>query len=141
MSINHADVSGENNPMYGKLHSKDTKLKISKTKIERGSSAGENHPMYGVHRYGEDSPHWRGGKKLSCARAHHKRRNNFGFIPLNSPEIDGWVAHHLDYNYVIFIPIELHRSIYHSVTKNINMDIINDRVYEWFVNYYLMEKK
>lgn len=39
ISKNHADVSGENNPMYG-----DHRF------------AGENNPMYGVHRYGVDSP-------------------------------------------------------------------------------------
>ena len=31
MSKNHADVSGENNPMYGKTHSKEAKEKIAKT--------------------------------------------------------------------------------------------------------------
>ena len=45
MKINHADVSGENNPMYGI------------------SMAGEKNPMYG--KYGENNPNSKGNKKLS----------------------------------------------------------------------------
>jgi len=33
----HADVSGENNPMYGKHHTKETREKISNTKAEKGN--------------------------------------------------------------------------------------------------------
>ena len=60
-----------------------------------------------------------------------------GHIHLNSREVDGWVGHHIDYNYVIFIPEELHKSVSgHSVIRNRKMDIINDKVYDWFVEYY-----
>ena len=44
MSINHADVSGENNPMYHKNHSFETKIKMSEN---RPSYVGENNPNYG----------------------------------------------------------------------------------------------
>ena len=54
ISENHADVSGENNPFYGKSHSEETKEKIRiKNKV---NFAKENNPMYGVHRYGESAP-------------------------------------------------------------------------------------
>lgn len=89
---------------------------------------------------GKKSSKWNGGKKLSTARQNYKRRHLFGYIFLNNLDQDDWVGHHIDYNYVIFIPEELHKSIYHSVTKNINMDIINDRTYDWFVKYYLVGK-
>lgn len=78
---------------------------------------------------------WKGGPKLSDAR-HTASRKQFGFIPLNDCDVDGWVGHHIDWNYVIYIPEELHKSVYHSVSKNINMDIINDKVYDWFTEYY-----
>ena len=107
----------------GKSPSEKSRQKMSKS--HKGKYIGNEHP------------NWKGGYKLKVARAHAKRKNLFGFIPLNNPEIDGWVAHHLDYNYVIFMPEELHKSVYHSVIKDINMDIINDKVYEWFVEYYL----
>lgn len=60
MSLNHADFSGKNHPMYGvsrsgsdnpfygKTHTSETRRKISETRISRGVSSGENNPMYGV---------------------------------------------------------------------------------------------
>jgi len=55
MSLNHADVSGKNNPMYGKTLTKEHREKISKSLI--GLMAGENHPMYGTKRSGELAGH------------------------------------------------------------------------------------
>jgi len=107
MSLNRCGVK---HPRYGKRHTKETKEKISKS-------------------------HWKGGRKLSTARQTAVRKQ-FGFIPLNSCDQDGWVGHHIDFNYVIFIPEELHKSVWHSVIKNINMNLINDKVYEWFMEYY-----
>ena len=65
MSENHREQDGENNPMYGKHHSDETKRKISENNIwndkERCEEArkklsenhanvkGESHPMYGKH--------------------------------------------------------------------------------------------
>ncbi len=108
---------GKKNPFYGKHHSEESK------QLNR-----EKH-------LGEKSSVWKGGAQFWLIRSRSKRRN-FKFIPLNECDQDGWVGHHLDNEYVIFIPKELHRSVWHSVTKNINMNIINDKVYEWFVNYY-----
>ena len=42
MSQNHADVSGENNPMYGKHLSEEAKKKLSL------ANTGENSPHYGI---------------------------------------------------------------------------------------------
>lgn len=54
ISLNHADVSGENNSMYGKSHSIETKNLLSKRRKEWfsnpnniNSTKGENNPMYG----------------------------------------------------------------------------------------------
>lgn len=45
ISKNHADVSGKNNPMYGKKFSDETKIKMSeKSKLR---NKGQNNPMYG----------------------------------------------------------------------------------------------
>ena len=44
MSRNHADVSGENNPIYGKHRSQATRDKISKNHADM---SGANHPFYG----------------------------------------------------------------------------------------------
>lgn len=49
---NKISISGENNPFYGKHHSRETKKKIGK------AERGENNPMFGVHRFGKDNPHY-----------------------------------------------------------------------------------
>lgn len=55
MSLNHADVSGENNPMYGKEFSKEHREKISKSlKVKM---LGENNPMFGRKRTGQLAGH------------------------------------------------------------------------------------
>ena len=38
-------MSGENNPMYGKHHTEESKKKISENR--KGKYCGENHPNYG----------------------------------------------------------------------------------------------
>jgi len=68
--------------------------------------------------------------KLTIKRSNAKRKN-FGFIPLND-WFKNCEGHHLNYDDVIFIPKELHRSVYHSVTQNINMNEINNAVFEWY---------
>jgi hypothetical protein len=83
-----------------------------------------------------NSSWWKSPQGKEFNRKHNATRRERGFIPLNNYSVDGWVGHHIDYNYVIYIPEELHKSTYHSVTKNINMDVINDKVYEWFIDYY-----
>lgn len=45
ISENHADISGENNPFYGKCHSKETKNKISASR--KGKYGGIDNPNYG----------------------------------------------------------------------------------------------
>jgi len=57
-------------------------------------------------------------------KTYNKRSRNFDFIPLNE-YFEGAEAHHIDRVYIIYIPKELHKSIYHSVLKDINMDTIN----------------
>lgn len=64
MSRNHADFSGENNPIYGKHRSQETRDKISRNHADM---SGENHPFY--------------GKELS-----EEHRNN---ISENRPDMSG----------------------------------------------------
>lgn len=52
------------------------------------------------------------------------KRRQLGFIPLNC-FFDGAEAHHIDYEHVIFISMELHRSVSHDIWQNRNMDTIN----------------
>lgn len=47
MRDNHYDCSKDNNPFYGKHHSKETRDKISNAR--KGRFCGENSPLYGTH--------------------------------------------------------------------------------------------
>jgi len=101
--------------MKGHITSEETKRKISKT--EKGKLVPK----------GEKSCLWKGGIKESRRRNRRRnksKRRSFDFVPLNE-FFEGAVAHHLDKVYVVYIPEEVHRSITHSVLKNINMDVIN----------------
>jgi len=63
-------------------------------------------------------------------KSQSKRRRGLDFIPLNE-WFEGSDAHHIDKTYVIYIPKEVHQSIYHSVLKNINMDEINAMAFNY----------
>ena len=57
--------------------------------------------------------------KRQCAR-----RRILGYIPINKP-FNGCEGHHVDMEYVVYIPKEVHRSINHNVRTWHNMDAIN----------------
>jgi hypothetical protein len=59
------------------------------------------------------------------------RRRDLGFVPMNtfSP---GSEAHHLNQNDVIYIPHELHRSVYHNVLTGRGMAKINAKALVWY---------
>ena len=46
ISMNHANMSGENNPFYNKNHTEETRQKM---KDNHYDCSGENNPMYGKH--------------------------------------------------------------------------------------------
>ena len=58
------------------------------------------------------------------------RRRNFGFIPLND-SFPGAEGHHINLNYVIYIPKKLHRSVWHSITSGQGMKEINKKAFEF----------
>ena len=139
--IQQIDCFGENTSFYGKSHTKKTKSKMSQSK--QGIYDGDKNPMYGKHHsketkrkqsevlLGENSPLWKGGKKISRAKA---KRRQLGFIPHNIPH-ENFHGHHVDFNHVIFVPKELHMSISHSVTNDKNMNEINDVVCDWYLEF------
>lgn len=62
--------------------------------------------------------------KAVMAKRQAKRKRELGYNALNA-WFEGADGHHIGREYVIYIPKELHRSIKHSVLKNINMKSIN----------------
>lgn len=89
ISENHADVSGENNPMYGKHHSDETRkrMKVLNSHVasdelrkKRSENAtGENNPMYGKHHSDETkkkiSEALKGEKNPWYGKHHSEERN------------------------------------------------------------------
>lgn len=120
MRINHhmKGKFGDKNPFYGKQHSKETKLKMSENHWD---CSGKNNPQYGMigesstmfgkirpehseRMMGENNPLYIDGNSL--LRKLNKRRK-MGFIPLNK-RFKNSNAHHINNDYVIFIPKEMH---------------------------------
>jgi hypothetical protein len=67
--------------------------------------------------------------RVSSKKHQDKRRN------LESELINKWFVgsegHHIDKENVIYVPKELHRSVFHNNFTGRNMNIINNLVFEW----------
>ena len=66
---------------------------------------------------------WLGGRPVS-RRKHKAKRRALGFNPLNSPFL-GCEGHHINQADVIYVPKELHRSVYHDQFTGQGMAEIN----------------
>lgn len=114
--------------MRGRLFSEETKALMSVQK--KGKYLGKNNPNYG--KRGVDSSNYKGGKKLSCARRHAKRRG-LGCITLNT-SFEGDQAHHITHNYVVYIPTYIHKSVWHNLNTGQSMEAINTLALDFLVN-------
>jgi hypothetical protein len=84
---------------------------------------------------GKNSPKWKGGIKLCKARSNRKsyaKRKSFGFEFLNE-WFEESEAHHIDKQHIVFIPKELHRSVWHSLEDLETMEKINTKVFCWLL--------
>lgn len=63
---------------------------------------------------------------------HTSKRRNLGFIYLNE-QFEGAVRHHINKEYIVWVPKELHRSVYHNVWTGQGMTEINNKVFEWLL--------
>jgi len=68
--------------------------------------------------------------KISKHKSNAKRKRDLGFIPLNNilPDHDG---HHIDRDYIIYIPEKLHRSCPHGQNGPESMQKINKLAWEY----------
>jgi hypothetical protein len=82
--------------------------------------------------YQKEYSHTPNGKKIALRHV-NKRKRGLGFIPLNEP-FAGSVGHHINKEYVVFIPKVLHKSIPHNVWTGRGMVEINTKVFKWFKN-------
>ena len=133
-------IRDENSPLFDTHPSDETRQKMSDNSGMKGKHpylteetkqnmrdnsphlSGEKSNMFG--KTGDKHPTWKGGPEEARARSEEKHRG-FGFIPLNKNFV-GAEGHHLDTHFVLYIPEELHRSVYHNMFTGQGMKEIND---------------
>lgn len=92
---------------------------------ERINAYGKTYKLIHKEQYYEHVKRYGKTPKGKINNANYRaRRRTFGFIPLNQ-WFNGSHGHHIDRGRVIYIPKELHRSIWHSVLQNRGMNKIN----------------
>ena len=69
----------------------------------------------------------------------NKRQRGLGFHPLNK-WFEGAEAHHINFNDVVYIPREVHRSVSHNVWTGRNMGLINNLAYQFLLGNYIIYK-
>ena len=113
----------------GKCHSAETILKM------KASHSNKNNPNYG--KFGNDSPNWKGGRGLASRKNRSKRSKFLDTNPIElNKDFKECNGHHVNQKYIINIPVELHRSIYHRQSDGMGMHSINKIAFE-----YLLENK
>lgn len=122
----------------GRKHTEESKQKMSKAQLgkqrteefkQKISKARLGKPFTKEHKQNISKGHWKGGSELSQAREEEKHRG-FGFIPLNDNFI-GAEAHHLDKELILYIPKELHKSVYHNQFTGQGMEEMNNLACEY----------
>lgn len=113
ISEHHHNVKGENNPMFGKHHTEETKIKIREKRLGKY--------------IGEKSPTWKGGRF----------KNSSGYILIYSPHhphaINGYVREHrLVVEKKIGRYLENNELVHHknkvkSDNREENLEIVNKR--------------
>lgn len=133
-------LSEEHKKKIGRFHTGNTYClgKHASKKTRRKQRKARNkyikeHPEL----VGEDSIYWKGGKQASHRRSCKKHRE-LGFEPFND-HFKNSHAHHLDHDFVIHIPTELHKSIHHRQSNQESMKKINELALE-FLSYQGMLK-
>lgn len=112
----------EKNKKYAKEHPDKVKEAQRKFYLNHKEEMQEKNKIYKQSKKGKESR----------KRYDGKRRRNMGFNSLNEPidgiECDG---HHIDKEYVIYIPRDLHQSIQHNLESGKNMFEMNMNAFEF----------
>lgn len=122
----------------GKVRAAEARARMSLAAKKRGISPETQAKMTASltgrtlspeHRVNIGIGHWKGGRSATI-RKFHARRRLLGFVPLNALFL-GAEAHHVDSEQVIYLPHELHRSIYHRQSDGLGMAKINAVAYNF----------
>jgi hypothetical protein len=147
---------GKNAPMFGKYHSEKSKIKMSKTRIDKGLGKGKNNGMYGVHRFGKKAPSYIDGRTNNshfCKSCNIKISVNNWRSGQNqcrkcSKSKKAIVRHHIDLdrrnnhkNNMLIITARKHLSLHHRAYDYL-VKIGKIRQYiKWFLKTYKGNKK
>jgi len=71
------------------------------------------------------------GKLMAIDNKHRDARKCLGHIPIND-YFKGSVFHHLTINYGVFIPQDLHKSVWHCHRTNVGIVEINTLAMNWY---------
>jgi len=119
-------------PTHGFKSGKDNVAKLPEIrKILSKKSSGICNNMYGIHMLDEDSPRFIDG----CTHERHNFKNNsirreLGYKSINKP-FKGCSGHHINNQVGIYIPLKLHKSMYHSQKTGKGMKKMNKLAFQW----------
>lgn len=125
-----------NNTFFRKPMTKKHKENLSKSQKNRFKDANEREKMRKSmigKMAREKHPNWKGGR-----HATRSRRRKLGFEPLNK-QFRNSHAHHLDNNFVIYIPKEIHETYRHRPSNVESMKIINSLAFEFYTEQWFEE--
>ena len=116
----------------GIICTKETKEKISKANKGKKRSkdfcksiSGDKNSMYG--KCGKLAPNWKGGLPL---RDHVLNESQCIKLNKRFPNSEG---HHIMSGVIIYLPKNLHKSIWHNMRNKQNMKEINKIAYNWLI--------
>lgn len=128
---NHKKQVKTNHRVYQPNYRKRPKI-IAKRKEEH-----QTHYETHKEQYLGQSGNWRKEHPKEM-RIHYKKhcakRRQLGFIPLNKSFTDS-DGHHINKDFVIYIPHDLHISVSHNVWTGKGMKQINDKAFEWLIDH------
>ena len=110
----------------GKHHTNESKQKM---KDNHWDVSGKNNPMFG--KFGEKCPNWKGGfdksrpyltPELQCTKLNKRFKDCEG--------------HHIMKSVIIYVPRDIHRSIWHSLKSGKNMEKINGLAFNYLMGNY-----
>lgn len=123
-------------PEYYIEHREEIRAKAAVQHLEHPEKARATSAAYRAV-YPMASAKWRAAHPAQWAairRKHQAKRRDLGFVPLNE-FFDGSEAHHLNQipGEVIYIPKEIHRSLYHNVWTGQGMAQVNALAYAFML--------
>ena len=117
--FSHKETVSNRNKEYYKLHQEQIKADNKKYYYEHHELVLECARKYKQSEKGRSTQH-----------QYIAKRRNLGFIELND-YFDGAEAHHINKTFVLYIPKEIHRSVWHNVWTGQGMEEINEIAIDW----------